>query len=72
MANHVKTTVVGSYPVLPWMVGSAVAAHVIEPTSNDVNLMFVSAAAGGWTAGLVASDLFPQVRKLRNARPSND
>jgi hypothetical protein len=46
-----------AYAVVPWMVGSAAAAHLIEPTSNDLHLMFVSAAAAGWTGGLVASGL---------------
>jgi hypothetical protein len=41
--------------VVPWMIGSAVAAREIDPTPNDLHLMFVSATAGAWTGGLVAS-----------------
>jgi hypothetical protein len=49
--------IVAAWAVAPWMVGSAAVAHLIEPTTDDVNLMAVSAVAASWTGGLLASGL---------------
>jgi hypothetical protein len=39
------------------MVGAAVASRYLDPTERDVGLMMGSAAAGGWTGGLLAAGL---------------
>jgi hypothetical protein len=39
------------------MVGAAVASRYLDPTGRDVALMMSTAAAGGWTGGLLAAGL---------------
>jgi hypothetical protein len=51
---------VAALAVVPWMVGSAFAAHALDPTPNDLHLMFVSATGGAWTGGLLTSGLESQ------------
>ncbi len=46
---------IAAVAVVPWMIGSAFAAHALDPTSNDLNLMFVSATTSAWTGGLLTS-----------------
>ncbi|MDB4983342.1 MAG: hypothetical protein JWM82_4094, partial [Myxococcales bacterium] len=48
---------IAAVAVVPWMIGSAFAAHALEPTPNDLNLMFASATTGAWTGGLLTSGL---------------
>ncbi len=37
------------------MTAAAIAAHEMDPTTNDLKLMTFGALAGGWTGGLVAA-----------------
>jgi len=46
------TTAIGT-PIL--MVASAIAAHQMNPTANDLRLMSFGALGGAWTGGLLAS-----------------
>jgi HEAT repeats len=48
---------IAAVAIVPWMIGSAFAAHALDPTPNDLHLMFVSATAGAWTGGLLTSGL---------------
>jgi len=41
--------------VVPLMIASAIVAHTLSPTTNDLRLMTLSAVDGAWVAGLVAS-----------------
>jgi len=41
--------------MVPLMIASAIVAHTLSPTTNDLRLMTLSALDGAWVAGLVAS-----------------
>lgn len=55
VSDDTRPSVPAAIAVVPLMIASAVVAHTLSPTTNDLQLMTLSAVDGAWVAGLVAS-----------------
>ena len=54
-SDNPRTSLPIALGVVPTMVASAIAAHTLSPTTNDLRLMTALSLDLGWSAGLIAA-----------------